>query len=768
MARCKRLGQTGVVLLLMGGCARGATLEDRYETADAADASGSDGSCMGAESDGVESVGEACCTASELACAGHAQKLVVICDAATMQWLAFEACTGQMLCDTQAGMNQGSCQPVEPLCVGSSPGDRVCDGNASVECGPDLVTSIETACTYACESGACTGNCMPQERRCDGKTPQVCDSSGTWQSEASCTYVCSGQGECAGQCTPGLKQCEGKTPQVCDNDGKWGSGSECPVLCSAGECAAECTPNAKQCSGQVPQTCNGSGSAWEDGTACEYVCNAGSCLGSCTPGDKRCVGSVPQTCDASGEWNSGTACQYVCSAGTCSGGCTPGTSECQGLTPRTCSANGQWQSGTPCAYVCSGAGVCNGECSPGDKGCEGSVPRTCDGSGQWQNETPCPYTCTAGTCTGSCTPNAMRCNGLVQQTCSASGQWEDGSACPYGCSGAGVCSGECVPTSTDCSGQTPRTCNASGQWVAGTTCSGSTPVCSGGQCVALSPTGPSCTGLAATCGPNNDANCCASTVIPGGTFNRSNDASSPATVSDFRMDVYELTVGRFRKFVEAGKGTQEDPPLDESGANANLSGSGWQSGWNTLLEANKGALVAKLKCNSSLETWTDSAGANENRPLNCVNWYEAFAFCIWDGGRLATEAEWNYAAAGGSEQREYPWSVPATSKTIDCTYAAYSGCAGDALNVGSHSTKGDGKWGQADLAGNLWEWVLDWNADYSNPCYDCAKLTGSSFRGIRGGSFDGSESYLLSSYRSYRTPLSRYSNRGARCVRNAP
>jgi formylglycine-generating enzyme required for sulfatase activity len=55
--------------------------------------------------------------------------------------------------------------------------------------------------------------------------------------------------------------------------------------------------------------------------------------------------------------------------------------------------------------------------------------------------------------------------------------------------------------------------------------------------------------------------------------------------------------------------------------------------------------MAALKC-QMVPSWTDTAGANEALPMNCLTWYAAFAFCVWDGGFLPTEAEWNYAATG--------------------------------------------------------------------------------------------------------------------------
>jgi formylglycine-generating enzyme len=156
--------------------------------------------------------------------------------------------------------------------------------------------------------------------------------------------------------------------------------------------------------------------------------------------------------------------------------------------------------------------------------------------------------------------------------------------------------------------------------------------------------------------------------------------------------------------------------------------------------------------------------------MNCISWYEAFAFCIWDGGRLPTEAEWNYAAAGGTEQRVYPWSSPPASTTLDYSHAVYDdGGAIAPQNVGSKSPKGDSKFGQADLAGNVWEWALD---SYANSlpasCANCANLGSAAHRVVRGGSFNYNASYLLVSPRCDDPPAGRYAGLGARCARSAP
>jgi formylglycine-generating enzyme required for sulfatase activity len=256
------------------------------------------------------------------------------------------------------------------------------------------------------------------------------------------------------------------------------------------------------------------------------------------------------------------------------------------------------------------------------------------------------------------------------------------------------------------------------------------------------------------CGLENES-CCLSPVVWGGTYNRSNQAEYPATVSTFRLDRFEVTVGRFRAFVN---GFPKNFPKAGDGAHPfiKIKKSGWLPAWNTQLPMDRAQMKAEVACDARA-TWTDEPGDHENLPINCINWYKAFAFCAWDGGRLPTEAEWNYAAAGGAEQRIFPWSNPPSSQTISQEYAVYN--SESASPVGSKSPTGDGKWRQADLAGNAWEWVLDvYDFPYPSVCNDCALLSlpaSGALRGLRGGdwaNWNFVEENLLTSARAYSGP----------------
>jgi formylglycine-generating enzyme required for sulfatase activity len=203
---------------------------------------------------------------------------------------------------------------------------------------------------------------------------------------------------------------------------------------------------------------------------------------------------------------------------------------------------------------------------------------------------------------------------------------------------------------------------------------------------------------------------------------------------------------------------------------------GWDPAWSTSFKATKVAWDGELSCHTSYQTWTSEAGANERRPITCATWFEQYAFCIWDGGFLPSEAEWQYAAAGGSEGRKYPWG--ATDPGANANLAVYgcyfngTGSCSDVTNiapVGSVAA-GNGKWGHSDLAGNVWEWTLDWYANTYplSSSTNYANVTAATDWVIRGGGFSNIASTLLASGRSGNDPSDRSGSLGARCARGAP
>lgn len=320
-----------------------------------------------------------------------------------------------------------------------------------------------------------------------------------------------------------------------------------------------------------------------------------------------------------------------------------------------------------------------------------------------------------------------------------------------------------------------------------------------GDSRSLAPPLPGCPAGAglSNCGPDGRENCCTSPRVDGGAFVVRADGSGAAPppvagkVSSFRLDRFEVTGGRFRQFVHGLVAGWS--PSEGSGKHRHLAGgkglatkngfeSGWVSDWTTYLASSQAAWTANLSC--PYGTWTEAAGDREALPMNCVTWYEAYAFCIWDGGFLPSIVERSFAAVGGSEQRMFPWSSPPSSNILDCAHANYGGsnfpqtaCVGagqlgvrHGAPVGARSPLGDGRWGQADLAGNVTEWVLDKSGDPPDPCIDCAieapgvdapALSNFSY----GGDFTTVYAAQLGSFGRPQTPDSRAAWIGFRCAR---
>ncbi len=295
---------------------------------------------------------------------------------------------------------------------------------------------------------------------------------------------------------------------------------------------------------------------------------------------------------------------------------------------------------------------------------------------------------------------------------------------------------------------------------------------------------------AATCGAAGDS-CCTSLNVPPGNYARTyvNDGSGPVELSDpasvtgFRLDKYLVTVGRFRSFVAASAagwvppaGAGKHAHLNGGRGLADGAGGGYEAGWDPAddiqLATTRADWTARLQCEPSFQAWTDAIGPNEARPMNCIDWYDAYAFCIWDGGFLPSEAEWEYAAAGGDEQRAYPWgsTAPAGSSRFlisGCNYPPGSSACSGVMNLAPVGTAilGAGRWSQLDLAGNLSEWTLDWYAPYADPCIDCVYLTDFSYRVVRGGSFGTDVENVFPPSRNGDVPSSRNSFNGVRCAR---
>lgn len=141
--------------------------------------------------------------------------------------------------------------------------------------------------------------------------------------------------------------------------------------------------------------------------------------------------------------------------------------------------------------------------------------------------------------------------------------------------------------------------------------------------------------------------------------------------------------------------------------------------------------------------------AYDDYPVVHVSWRQAADYCRWIGGRLPTEAEWEYAARGpyGSI---FPWG----NRSPDNTLLNYNGNVGDTVEVGSYPN-GMSWCGALDMAGNAWEWMNDWYGyDYygRSPPKNPTGPPSGECRGLRGGNWSSNRKGIRAAQRDYYTP----------------
>jgi formylglycine-generating enzyme required for sulfatase activity len=168
--------------------------------------------------------------------------------------------------------------------------------------------------------------------------------------------------------------------------------------------------------------------------------------------------------------------------------------------------------------------------------------------------------------------------------------------------------------------------------------------------------------------------------------------------------------------------------------------------------------------------------ANGNHPVVCVTWEQAVAYCQWAGGRLPTEAEWEYSARGPTGRR-YPWGDGFDGNLLNyCDVNCELSKRDDTFDDGYAETAPIGSYpqgvswiGALDMAGNVWEMVADWNGDYPseeqvNPT---GPLTGNR-RVARGGSWHASPDHVRSALRTHIGVDQQVEHAGFRCAQSAP
>jgi len=226
---------------------------------------------------------------------------------------------------------------------------------------------------------------------------------------------------------------------------------------------------------------------------------------------------------------------------------------------------------------------------------------------------------------------------------------------------------------------------------------------------------------------------------PSGTGESEEHPQHSVTVSSFRISKYEITNQQYADFMNA--------------IGANSDGS-----YNGTEYLDMGSSSCQIDYTGG--QFVPQSG-KENYPVIEVSWYGAKAYAEHYGGRLPTEAEWEFAARGGNSSNGYTYSG---SDNIDDVAWYYDNSGGGTHTVG---TKNANELGIYDMSGNVWEWCNDWyDYDYysNSPSTDPQGPSTGYYRVVRGGGWNVIAYGCRVALRIYGNPAGTYTDSGFRPV----
>jgi len=226
---------------------------------------------------------------------------------------------------------------------------------------------------------------------------------------------------------------------------------------------------------------------------------------------------------------------------------------------------------------------------------------------------------------------------------------------------------------------------------------------------------------------------------PNGTGDSDEHPEHSVTLSAFSISKYEITNAQYATF------------MNDIGANINGS-------FNGVEYLNMNATDVQISHTSG--SFIADAG-KENNPVIFVTWFGAKAYAEHYGGRLPTEAEWEFAAKGGNSSSGYTYSG---SNTIDNVAWYTTNSGGSTHPVG---TKSANELGLHDMTGNVWEWTNDrYDSNYysSSPSTDPQGHVTGTLRVLRGGGWGSFANDCRIAGRGSRNPADAVSFLGFRPV----